>query len=468
MRSGVKLGLLAGWGLLVAWLVHDVPPCVDLPAHAAQMQTVAELLRGAPAVAAHYRLTFPIGYGLTTWLFAPVAMVINGAVAARLALWLTMMALPVALSRLAQSFERSWWVGALGAPLVFSVSYWYGFLPTLFALPLVLVAWALFWELDAKPNLAKSAALAASGVAVALSHFIALGVLGAGFFALMLASRHRGAAARRLATALLVPSLLCLPRGIELLTRASNSAANVYDAAGHFNWAWRAYGAMGWPEVVASVAMVALAFGTWLRRRHNQPRAPAFLFAAMVIVYVMAPMSLAGAWLIHARLPVLIALTALLLIDTRRGQVGLAMTTLSATCLVCAVGRHVSFASQVDGLAELIQTAPPPGIHGGLALDGVTLPGTRMPLFEHLPQWWTARHGGVGHHFFADADHQPVRFVPGGELPARLDATATPEALAHFDALLVLGDGPTLPGFIETARAGRWRRLIRDAEHVQR
>jgi hypothetical protein len=69
----------------------------------------------------------------------------------------------------------------------------------------------------------------------------------------------------------------------------------------------------------------------------------------------------------------------------------------------------------------------------------------------------------VGHHFFADADHLPVRFRPGHSLPQTLDASSA-EQLAPFNTLLVYGEGPlpgTLADFEESGRAGSWRRLER-------
>ncbi|MHB8877927.1 MAG: hypothetical protein ACYC8T_29890, partial [Myxococcaceae bacterium] len=135
--------LFLGWGAFTAWCVWGFPPCVDLPAHGAQMQTLAELLRGDPAVGALYEVKFPLGYGLPFWLFLPVAFISNGALAARLAMWAAMMLYPLSHLALARAFKRPDWTLLLGLPLAFNISYWYGLLPGLFAQPLVFFALAV-------------------------------------------------------------------------------------------------------------------------------------------------------------------------------------------------------------------------------------------------------------------------------------------------------------------------------------
>ena len=60
----------------------------------------------------------------------------------------------------------------------------------------------------------------------------------------------------------------------------------------------------------------------------------------------------------------------------------------------------------------------------GDLITHVTLPppiaGSKQVYLDHLGQWWTAKYGKVGHNFFADAEHHPVRFRNGVPLPADL------------------------------------------------
>ena len=52
--------LMVAWGCFAAWCVNGIPPSVDLPAHAAQMQTLAELVRAIRDVAAGGTAVHPI------------------------------------------------------------------------------------------------------------------------------------------------------------------------------------------------------------------------------------------------------------------------------------------------------------------------------------------------------------------------------------------------------------------------
>jgi hypothetical protein len=82
---------------------------------------------------------------------------------------------------------------------------------------------------------------------------------------------------------------------------------------------------------------------------------------------------------------------------------------------------------------------------------------------EHVGQWFTAARGGVGHNFFADAEHHPVRFKQGVDIPFDL-RRATPQELRFFDQVLVLGTGPLPPELAQWPQAlaaGRWRVLRR-------
>jgi hypothetical protein len=190
------------------------------------------------------------------------------------------------------------------------------------------------------------------------------------------------------------------------------------------------------------------------------------LFLTLGALFLATPKAISGAWLIHVRLPVFAGFVALVLVDpTRIARPVRALLLLITLASLAETARfHWRFSREVEGLETLVAQPPPPGVHGYVSLVGNRLPGKgRLVYLEHLGQWWTATQGGVGHHFFADADHQPVRFRPGAALPMSLEG-ATADTLTPFSALLVYGEGPLpefLAGFTETARAGRWRRLER-------
>lgn len=475
-RGAVALFGLA-WAAFAAWCVSGIPPSVDLPAHGAQMQTLAGLLRGDPALAGHYTWQFPLGYGLHAFLFLPVTWLTSGATAAKAAAWCALVGLPLAHLALLRAAGRSGWAALFALPLAFNLSYWYGFLPTLFALPFVLLGWAAFLRaLQAGARGAWrraggwTAGLVAAATVCVLSHLVAFAALLTGVAALALASRPRGRALGLAGVGLLPPLLLVGARVVVLASRVGDPGAvrpTLYGWAEHLHTFTKAYrpGAEGLLAVAAPLLVTVAFSAAWAGRRRVEPRAPVALALALAGLYVVTPKSVAGAWMVHARLPVLVALASLLLVEpaslSRWGR-ALALT-LSLASLAETARFHWRFGREMEGLTQLLALPPPRGPHGYVSLAGRSVLGSRISYADHLGQWWTARHGGVGHHFFAREDQHPVRFVSGGELPDEV-VPEDADRLAAFRALLVYGDGPlppSLASFTVTAQAGRWRRLER-------
>ncbi|MFZ5445709.1 MAG: hypothetical protein ACOZQL_37295, partial [Myxococcota bacterium] len=260
------------------------------------------------------------------------------------------------------------------------------------------------------------------------------------------------------------PALLVgLARIVELLGRTQTGGALAWDweLPGHLNWLFKASTPLGQLDVTVCWAMGLLCVVAWLRQRVVTPAV--WLTLSLLALYLATPKAMAGAWLLFPRLTALVSVAALLLVDLdERGWWARGVAGLAVASLLISAERHRVFAREVNGLAEVTARPPPKGgIHGGLSLVGPRTDSLRQPVVEHLPQWWTARHGGLGHHFFADADHQPVRFVEGHELPQHLEPDAD---FSGFSGLLVFGEGPlpeALQGFTVTLEAGRWRRLER-------
>ncbi|KFA92782.1 hypothetical protein [Archangium violaceum] len=462
--------LLVAWGSFAAWCVSGIPPAVDLPAHAAQMQTLAELLRGNPQVSTYYEAHFPLGYGLPIWLFLPVTLLTNGAFAARLAAWTALMLFPLAHLAFTRVLHRPAWTVVFGLPLAFNISYWYGFLPSLFSLPLALLSLALYLHAlrGSGRTVGAVVGLALLSTATMLSHLVAFGALGVGVAALALTSDDRRRAIGLAAAGLALPLALCATRVLTLASRAvtpGNHMATDYGWGSHFNWLLRNYRPEGRLAVIGPVLVTLVFVAAYLRHRREEPRAPWVLFLALGALFLVTPKALSGAWLIHVRLPVLAGIVALVLVDPvrieRRLRILLLLVVVAS--LAETARYHWRFKLEVAGLETLVASPPPPGVHGYVSLVGNRAQGSRLVYLEHLGQWWTATQGGVGHHFFADADHQPVRFRPGQSLPQWMDAGSA-EQLAPFRALLVYGDAPlpgTLEGFEETGRAGSWLRLER-------
>jgi hypothetical protein len=357
-----------------------------------------------------------------------------------------------------------------GLPLAFNISYWYGFLPSFFSLPLALFSLALYLHALRGSGRVVGAmvGLALLSTATMLSHLVAFGALGVGMAALALTSTPRRRAVGLAAAGLALPLGLCAARIVALMSRAlapGNAAPSDYGWGSHFNWLLRNYRPEGVLAVAAPLLITLVFVVAYVRGRREEPRAPWVLFLALGTLFLLTPKALSGAWLIHVRLPVLAGVVALVLVDPSR--IARPVRTLLLLVVVASLAEtarfHWRFKQEVAGLETLVASPPPTGVHGYVSLVGNRSRESRLVYLEHLGQWWTATQGGVGHHFFADGDHLPVRFHPGISLPQWMDGGSA-EQLAPFNALLVYGEGPlpgTLAGFSETGHAGPWRRLER-------
>lgn len=463
MRSTNFVLTLLPWAIFTAWCVWGFPPPVDLPAHGAQLETLANLIKGDPVVSQNYQIQFPMGYGLPYWIFLPLAMLTNGAVAIRVALWITLLLFPISFLALARAFQRSERAVILVLPLAFNFSYWYGLLSGLFAQPLVLFTLATFKRALQRPNWKWLFWLNLLALATFLSHLVAFLVLLFLMAVLAVLHRPRLVSLRVLLLGVVFPVIVSIPKALSMSRRAVTSGPwppTELGWAAHFNWFFRNYGPEGKLAAAGALLTTVLLLAVWVYRRNKQDRTAAWLFFSMIALYFLTPKTLSGIYLIHVRLAVFIALLALVIVDwesvpalARVLVVGLSVTSLAETAVF-----HWRFAREINGLAEIVHQSVP-GKHAYLSLAGRQLLGSRIIYAEHLGQWMTAMRGGVGQNFFADAEHHPVRFRPGCDLPMSI-SDATPDQVSFFDTLLVFGEG-LLPsqfsGWRETKSIRRWR-----------
>ncbi|HYO55541.1 hypothetical protein [Archangium sp.] len=461
--------LLMLWAAFAAYCASGFPPAVDLAAHGAQLQTLADWLRGEPAVREVYGVHFPWGYGLVYWLFLPLALATNGAVAVRCALWLALVLFPLSHLALVRASRRSEGVLLVGLPLAFNLSYWYGLLSGLFAQPLAFFTLALFVLALDSPRPGRLLWVNLAAAATFQAHLVAFAAISVAMAAVTLWRRPLLPALRTLVLCMALPALLALPKVWSMATRAVVPGpwpATEYNLLSHFNWFFRTYRPEGLLAVAAPLLATLVFVGCWARRRREEPRAPVLAFLSLVALYFLTPKTLSGSFLVSVRLPVLAAMCSLVLVDWRAlaRPLRALLVLLSLASLAETAAFHARFAHEVDGLEEVMAGAAP-GRHGYLSLVGDRVLGSKHIYLAHLGQWLTATRGGVGHNFFADAEHHPVHALPGRELPTALD-TATPEELNRFDTVLVFGPGaqplpPRLSGWHEAARAGPWRLLER-------
>jgi hypothetical protein len=454
----------AAWAVFTAWLVWGFPPPVDLPGHAAQLETLANLVRGDPEVARYYEIRFPLGYGLDYWLFLPLALLRNGAFAARIDLWVILQLFLLGELALLRAFKRSDLALLWGLPLAFNISYWYGLLPGLLAQPLAFFAVACFVRALDTGRMKWIVLLNLCAAATMLSHLLAFAALGVMLGAIALA-RPASSSLVRLAAGLGLPGLLAVPKVWAMATRAVTSGPwppTEYAALSHLNWFFKNYVPEGYLAAWGPLIVTGALVGVWFIR--GRERVPMFLFGALCLLYLVTPKTLSGIYLISVRLPVLAGVAALVLVDASAVRPWL-RGTLVAVCIASLVETglfHARFKREVDGLEAMLTPERPPR-HGYVSLAGREVLGSRNVYLAHLGQWLTATRGGVGHDFFADAEHHPVRFKPGVNIPFDL-LGATLEERHGFDELLTFGEGPLPPGLDDMkleAQAGRWHKWRR-------
>ena len=460
----MKPAVALSWAAFTAWCVAGFAPCVDLPAHAAQMETLAQLVRGNASVAELYRVTFPIGYGLDYWLFLPLALLTNGATALRASLWLALQLYPLSALVLMRTFKRPDWYVLLSLPLAFNISYWYGLVPGLLAQPLVYFSVALFAKALDDPRRRWLVLLNLAAGAAMLTHLLAFAAGVAVLAAWSLAHAQRFRAVRTLALGLSLPAVLSVPKVVAMATRAVTPGdwpETTYAFASHFAWFFQNYRPEGLLAVAAPLTVSTVFVGLYLWRRRLEPRGPAVIFFAMLLVYFATPKTLSGIFLVSTRLPVLAGMFSLLLVSKEAigPRLRALLVTLSVLSLAESAVWHWRFARAVDGLEVMIEE-PPINRHGYVSLVGRGVLRSKHVYLDHLGQWWTAKQGKIGHNFFADADHHPVRFR-GAPVPADL-WSMEPSDLAFFDEILVFGDvelPEALKGWQVSARAGAWRKV---------
>ena len=465
-RHAVTGLILAGWTLLAAFLSVGMPPAVDLPVQAAQLETLAGLVRGEPLVAQVFEVRWTAGYGLVHWLFLPVALLANGAVAARLAWFVTLELYAVASVLLLRRLGRSEVSLLLVLPFAFGVSYWYGFLAELLARDLALLTFAAFCaELDRDRRLLRGLFVLGM-LATWLAHLFVFCVLVAVLLAIVAAQGFRPRAVRLLLLGASGPALLSVP-AVLAVGRRSGELRPFYDVYAHTPaWYFRYFRSEGVLSVALPLLLAAVCALLAWRRRRVEPREPIAALVALTLLFVVCPKSFYAAGegfsLANLRLPSLMGLSAVMAADVN----GLPRLLRAALCALCLASLaetaafHHRVRTAVAGLPE-VERPGRPDRHATLVLDVGALSGTGQPYLEHLGEWVTGRQGGVGHTLMADSPHFAVHYRAGEELPANLLAF-TPAQLARLDEVFVLGGGtlpPLLAGFCERARMKAWRRF---------
>lgn len=447
--------LFVAWAGFAAWCVSGRPPSVDLPIHAAQLEILARLVRGDSAAAAIYRFEFVPGYGVFFWLFLPIALLSNGAVAARLALWLGLVLFPLALDALLRAFDRPRWYVLAGLPLAFNISYYYGFVAFFLGVPLVMVALCATRRALEEPRWRPILVLNALGVAVLLEHILAFVLLATAALGLALSRRPWSVRLRTLVLSLAAPGLLALLSAV--LQRSHHSLSLEHGGVPlHMRWFVVNYVPEGRLAALGSLVLVAAFLARWWPRRRAEPSEPPVMLVALGLLYLLAPRSVGEVFGVFIRVPVLAGAVALLLVSgeawSRAAKV--AFVALAAASLLEVALFHERFARAVDGLDEIVAAGPLRSI-GFVSLVGDRLLGSRHIYLSHMGLWLVAEHGAIGN--VLAGDQLPVQFRR--DIPAPWGPREE-----GVDTVVLFGPGavpPAFDGWRVVATSGAWRRLQR-------
>jgi hypothetical protein len=466
-ERAAALGLLLGWAALAGFCSTGIPPSIDLPAHGAQLEGLAGLARGDALVSSVYAGRFVPGYGLVYWLALPLAMLKDGATAARAASFASLFLFALGFLLLCRALRRPAATLLLALPLAFNVSYFYGFLPFAFAASIALLTLAAF-AFSVRGGRTATALFLAGAALTWFAHLVVSLILLVTAWAAALSQpgERRAGVVRRVALASVLPVALSVPSVLGMLVARDpgRSGRTVLDPLSHLNWFFHNYrceGVLAWTlPLLTTAVFVVLAW----RRRDVEPRAPLAAFAALCLLYLVTPRHFAGASHFAVRLPALAAAAALLAADLRAlpRWLAAALGVLSLASLAETAAFHQRFRREVAGL-ELVLPGDGAGRHAFQPLGGDRILGSRLPYLYHLGNWVTATRGGVGNDLLAGNPQEPLRYRAGEALPDFL-RDFTPEQRARLDAIYLFGPGPApsvLAGFTEVARAGGWRRLER-------
>jgi hypothetical protein len=405
----------ASWLALALFLLFGCPPSVDLPAHAAQLQLMSDWLAGDPPTREQFSLHFVLGYGLWYWCVLPVAMVLNGAWAAKGALFFFLLACPASLHFYLRQFKQPAWLTLLALPLCFSVSYWYGFISTLVTLPAIFLGLGLWRRWREEGRRGDLWGIGATLLFCVLNHPLSYAAMAAAILGAEMTRDRSPRHVLRLLGLLALPSVVLVPYLLGWLdrSRAGEAPGFAYRLdTHHLQWFWKNTRKEGLVSLLFPLGFCGAVLVQRIKGR-TTARAAFGAAAGVGALFLLVPYHGGGALMLDVRLPVVVAGLALaaLRVDGWSKRWTRALVALSLVCLGEALFVHHRFRVFSGPAQDVFLNQRT--VHS-TSNDASIPPFTRHPYLEHFFEWETARYGGYGDHLFADAQHVPIR--------ARVDA----------------------------------------------
>lgn len=468
---------LLGGLALAAWLIFgfDPLPISDLPQHAAQVALFSALGDPAFPFAAQYEVNFFTPYLLAYLLAGILALAMPLPLAFKATLYLALLAWLWAYFRFLRRVEATPWWLLLVFPLFFGMSFLWGFVNYLLAVPLVLLAIELSFAFGEDPRRRTGIRLALVGVVCFFAHGVAcvFGMGLGGAVALLRFGRWRGAARILLPyvpAALLVIAWWSLLPGGRPLAISRDPFLRQISLFRRLLGGENDFEAGAWSLALLLLVLIGLAAG-W-RSLRQLPARDAWarrlpLLAALLYVAAM-PDNFGSFYWAAGRFVLFLPLFAGWWLPPKAWRLAPPLiSVLALGWLFILLPRFAEVERDLEPPRLLIESLPERGTLLSIRLD----PGENsfgIPFILHQGAWYTVLRQGQSDFSFASFDNMLVRYkagrrpvIPVGfeHVPWRFDVMAI--AGDYFDFWLVYappGASATLPPerFRLRERNGGW------------
>ena len=415
----------------------------DLGQHAAQMSIIANYTHPAFDFQQNFQLNFATPYLLTYLIGALLTKLVGVVAATKLLVLIAMLGLPLSAHFLSRADGDRSWYPLLVFPLAFGVSFYSGFLPFLFSLPIALFA----------QRFARKQRPVESGVlclAVAITHPMS-GLLACAICAAALITSHERHSLKPV-IAIIPAAALLIGWGLYAAGSQPDVAGGIHiDRTAPWRFVYLVTHALAWPDDAVAMIASALIFGLviagcfGLRRR-------ALLIPAIftLLCYVLLPEKVFGTSVVYPRfggMALIQGCAAVNELPRFKGAMRGAIATVAIGWLAVLGIRFYGYAGEAPGLQATIE-AMQPGRHIEALVGDSASQAVPALAYLHAPSWYQALKGGTTPQSFGEY-FALVALQRSGEAPRP----------APGDYRLVRTGGPpaALPaGFVKQAETGNW------------
>lgn len=443
-------------------------PMADLPQHAVQLTVWKYLYDSCYLLRDSYEINWLTPYLLGTFVMHVVAMVMPVHAALKLVVYLTLIAIPLVLRRIAEFSGIDPWIALIGFPLGFGFTFYWGFVNFNIVVPVVLLLLVYGCRMS-KQSAGAITVTALFAVFIAISHALVYAFSLVVVAPTMLARRLWWHAAAMLAPVPLLLAWVVRSQGQQVRARAP------WDWQLHprrflqmFDFLLSAGGDADafWFAIILVMAALLLGAGLAAERWRWIP------FLAATGAFLFTPFSAMGQTLLYPRLSTIIPATALIALAPRTPRINVRLARLLLVLVVLTwmailAARFRMFDRDADGFDRLADSIP---ANQRVLLLNVTQSAeiTGMP-FLHWSGHYFERKGGVIGWSFAANFPAVIRYRAGFNPGVPPFITYDPRFFdwkqhSHFDYFIVRAPVDMTPLMFREAggaaqlrqRAGMW------------